>query len=196
MSDLALGFAAAIVVVAATLLVGWWLLGRRRTLGSPADLATYATLHAASLAAPALRGGLDPDCAARSLRHLRDLLGTPTVAIFTPSGVLAWDGPGTPAEVQSLTATALHSGRTQASGGTVVAPLSVEERTVGLLVVRGADASAGLVRATTEVARWMSSQLELAELSESRAALVEAELRALRAQISPHFVYNSLGAIA
>ena len=35
---------------------------------------------------------------------------------------------------------------------------------------------------------------ELAELT--RRQLVEAELRALRAQISPHFIYNSLNAIA
>jgi two-component system LytT family sensor kinase len=54
----------------------------------------------------------------------------------------------------------------------------------------------GLVRATTEVARWVSTQLELAELESSRTRLVEAEVRALRAQISPHFVYNSLTAIA
>ncbi len=42
----------------------------------------------------------------------------------------------------------------------------------------------------------MSGQLELAELGASRARLAEAEVRALRAQISPHFIYNSLGAIA
>ena len=42
----------------------------------------------------------------------------------------------------------------------------------------------------------MSGQLELAELDASRTRLMEAEVRALRAQISPHFVYNSLGAIA
>jgi two-component system LytT family sensor kinase len=71
---------------------------------------------------------------------------------------------------------------------TVRAPSSV--------VIMADEASAGLARATTEVARWMSSQLELAELATSRTALMEAELRALRAQISPHFIYNSLGAIA
>ena len=42
----------------------------------------------------------------------------------------------------------------------------------------------------------MSGQLELAELDASRTRLMEAEVRALRAQISPHFVYNSLTAIA
>ena len=42
----------------------------------------------------------------------------------------------------------------------------------------------------------MSGQLELAELDASRTRLMEAEVRALRAQISPHFIYNSLSAIA
>ena len=42
----------------------------------------------------------------------------------------------------------------------------------------------------------MSTQLELAELDQSRARLVRAEVRALRAQISPHFVYNALTTIA
>jgi len=39
-------------------------------------------------------------------------------------------------------------------------------------------------------------QVELAELDASRTLLMEAEVRALRAQISPHFIYNSLNAIA
>jgi two-component system LytT family sensor kinase len=53
-----------------------------------------------------------------------------------------------------------------------------------------------LVRATGEVARFVSAQLELAELDRSRTRAAEAEVRALRAQISPHFIYNSLTAIA
>jgi two-component system LytT family sensor kinase len=42
----------------------------------------------------------------------------------------------------------------------------------------------------------VSGQLDLARLDDSRTALMEAEVRALRAQISPHFIYNSLAAIA
>ena len=57
-------------------------------------------------------------------------------------------------------------------------------------------AGAGLVRATGEVADWVAAQVELAELDASRTLLMEAEVRALRAQISPHFIYNSLNAIA
>jgi two-component system LytT family sensor kinase len=67
---------------------------------------------------------------------------------------------------------------------------------VGTLQAWSGASSAGLVRATTEVARWVSGQLELAELDASRTRLMEAEVRALRAQISPHFVYNALNAIA
>jgi two-component system LytT family sensor kinase len=53
-----------------------------------------------------------------------------------------------------------------------------------------------LVRATSELADWVAVQVELAELDASRTLLMEAEVRALRAQISPHFIYNSLNAIA
>ncbi|MEU5881709.1 histidine kinase [Spirillospora sp. NPDC047279] len=78
----------------------------------------------------------------------------------------------------------------------MIAPLSVEGRVEGALAAYGPGASAARVRAVGEVARWISSQLELAELDSSRARLAEAEMRALRAQISPHFVYNSLTTIA
>jgi two-component system LytT family sensor kinase len=53
-----------------------------------------------------------------------------------------------------------------------------------------------LVRAVEEVARWVSGQIEIAAAETHRTRLVEAELRALRAQISPHFIYNSLTAVA
>ena len=78
----------------------------------------------------------------------------------------------------------------------VVVPLVVEERVVGTLQVFAPTPTAGRARAAEEVARWVSGQLELAELDASRTRLMEAEVRALRAQISPHFIYNSLGAIA
>jgi two-component system LytT family sensor kinase len=42
----------------------------------------------------------------------------------------------------------------------------------------------------------VATQVELADLGHQRSRAMEAELRALRAQISPHFIYNSLAAIA
>ncbi len=78
----------------------------------------------------------------------------------------------------------------------MVALLTVDDRVHGALVACAPRESAVLVRAAGEVARWVSVQLELADLDQSRTRLIEAEIRALRAQISPHFIFNSLAVIA
>jgi two-component system LytT family sensor kinase len=65
-----------------------------------------------------------------------------------------------------------------------------------LIAVADGPPAPGLVQATLETARWLSTQLALAELESSRERLARAEVRALRAQISPHFIYNALTAIA
>ena len=185
---------------------------RRTHLGSEADRATFRTLHTASLASSALRGGLTGDTADRSVRHLRALLGAPAVALTDTAALLGWDGSGRhhaescdvlAARTVEYGATRVTDRREVACGrsgcevrAAIVSPLVVEDRMLGTLQVFTASATAGLVRAADEVARWVSAQLELAELDASRTRLMEAEVRALRAQISPHFIYNSLGAIA
>ncbi|TMQ94567.1 sensor histidine kinase [Actinomadura soli] len=78
----------------------------------------------------------------------------------------------------------------------MVAPLTVEGRVEGTLTVYWRSPSAARVRAVGEAARLVTGQLELAGLDNARIRLAEAEMRALRAQISPHFVYNSLTTIA
>jgi two-component system LytT family sensor kinase len=184
----------------------------RRFFGTPADRATFATLHAASLAAPPLRAGLTTSGARSAVRHLRALLGTPAVALTDGTSLLAWDGAGESHGARTVEhgSPVLADGRTHVVGPAgvacpdpdcpiqvaVVAPLTVDDRVVGTLAAYGRTTSAALVRATNEVARWVSTQLELAELETSRTRLAEAEVRALRAQISPHFVHNSLTAIA
>jgi two-component system LytT family sensor kinase len=189
--------------------------GRWRTsrhLGSEADRATFRTLHTASLASPALRQGLNAESVERSLRHLRTLLGTPALAITDTERLLGYDGFGDhhADHALALGMRAVEDGSTVVAGPAQVAcdqswctvrhaiasPLLVDERVAGALVALAEQPSAGLLRATDEVASWVSGQLELAELDESRHRLVQAEVRALRAQISPHFIYNSLGAIA
>jgi len=185
---------------------------RRTHLGTEADRATFRTLHTAALASPALRGGLNAASAERSIRHLRALLGTPAVALTDPVSLLAWDGSSHHHASQSagLAARTIAHGATRVADrrevgcgepsceirAAIISPLVVEEGIVGTLQVFTETATASLVRAADEVARWVSSQLELAELDASRNRLMEAEVRALRAQISPHFIYNSLGAIA
>ena len=79
----------------------------------------------------------------------------------------------------------------------MVSPLVVDERIVGTLAaVRAVARPPASPAPPTRSRSWVSGQLELAELDASRTRLMEAEVRALRAQISPHFIYNSLSAIA
>ncbi|MES9542745.1 histidine kinase [Actinomadura sp. NPDC000600] len=127
--------------------------------------------------------------------------------------LLAWDGAGRGAHADEAVAHALPvlaSGRPRviapeplACGDprcgvqvAMVAPLTVEGRVEGALTAYWPSPSTARVRAVGEAARLVTGQLELAELDSARVRLAEAELRALRAQISPHFVYNSLTTIA
>ncbi|WP_459252997.1 GAF domain-containing sensor histidine kinase [Arthrobacter antibioticus] len=209
---------AAIAIVAA---VGFRLSRSYRELGTDAERATFATLHSAAAAGEQLRNGLEPAGALKASKQLRALLNCAAFAMTDDSRLLAWDGAGAAAKqpdsavVMDLAAKALSNGRTQVAtldaplrealglplqGGelkaAVICPLKVDSRAVGVVIILSKTPSAGLVRATNEVAAWVSAQLELAELSSSRTLLAEAEVRALRAQISPHFIYNSLNAIA
>jgi two-component system LytT family sensor kinase len=190
----------------------WWRFLRPGYLGTEADRATFRTLHTATLMTSALRTGLTQASAEHSVRHLATLLGCPAVALTDTGSVLAWHGSG--GEHSSLIGPV--AARCVADGSTavrdhrdfpcgepgctlrqaVVAPLTVEDTVVGTLQAFAPNASVGLVRATDEVARWVSGQLELAELDTARTSRMEAEVRALRAQISPHFVYNALTTIA
>ena len=205
------------VLVAATLLLLWLAVlllrrSRRRGFISETDRATYATLHTASLASRHLGDGLSPDAAERAGRHLLSILGAHAVSLATPGSVLSWTGTGDHHRrfVVPLGEKTLETGRTVAHRTeevacddpdcpvrvAVTAPLVSDDLVIGTLTAWTEHASPGLTRATQEVAAWVSSQLALAELARTRGQVVEAELRALRAQISPHFIYNSLAAIA
>ncbi|MFF0286909.1 sensor histidine kinase [Streptomyces sp. NPDC005262] len=207
---------AVLVLLVLLLFGGGFLLGRRtarpvRTsdVGTPVEHATFETLHTASLAAPPLRAGLTEESARRSARRLRSLLGTDALCLTDRDRVLVWDGEGdhhgkhVMDQVRGLLAsgrdTAFHSDCDDLDcplRWAVAVPLTVDHRVLGTLIAYAPRESAVLARAAGEVARWVCVQLELAELDRSRTQLIEAEIRALRAQISPHFIFNSLAAIA
>src|SRR5580658_8581904 len=77
----------------------------------------------------------------------------------------------------------------------VVVPIAVDGAAIGALAALGPSADAALMRTAAEVARFVSTLLALAELDASRTRTVQAQLNFLRAQISPHFIYNALTAI-
>ncbi|MGP4025240.1 sensor histidine kinase [Actinomadura sp. 3N407] len=160
--------------------------------------------------AVALVGVLPPDDDSGDGDDLGD--GGPEPVREAPR-LLAWDGAGRGAHASEAVQHALPvlaSGRprvmTPESLGcrdplcrvqvAMVAPLTVEGRVEGALTAYWRHPSTARVKAVGEAARLVTGQLELAGLDAARVRLAEAEMRALRAQISPHFVYNSLTTIA
>jgi len=186
----------------------------RRGIATAMQRATYDVLHTASLAAEPLRGGLTASSAGKAVRHLRTLVGAVGLTLSDGRQCLAFDGRGSHHSQQFADAAqrAVQANRsivlTSADlpcdrmdcvvRGAVVAPLpGADGRAAAALVAVADDQPApGLVQASLEAARWAGSQLALAELDSSRERLARAEVRALRAQISPHFIYNALTAIA
>jgi two-component system LytT family sensor kinase len=186
----------------------------RPGIATATQRATYEVLHIGALAAEPLQAGLTEAAAAKAVRHLRTLTGAAGFAIASTEAILALDGVGGHHREQLAAAAAkvVATGRSvvldaadlscdlvdcvvrggvvvpidRGGGGTQGALVAVSERPV----------APGLVQATVETARWVAAQLAFAELDTSRARLARAEVRALRAQISPHFIYNALTAIA
>lgn len=184
----------------------------RRAFGTPAEQATYEVLHTANQAGPPFRSGLTESAAGKAIRDIHSLLSTPAVALTDETELLAWDGIADHHSTQAATlaASVVATGRPRvvkaenlpcrdafcAIRAAVIVPIVVGDDVVGTLGAYGSEARPGLIRAVEEVARWLSTQMELAELDVSQARLAEAEVRALRAQISPHFIFNALTAIA
>jgi two-component system LytT family sensor kinase len=181
----------------------------RRGIATATQRATYEVLHTAGLAAEPLRAGLSSASAGKAVRHLRALIGSNGLAVTDIASVLAFDGDGEHHRDQFLAAAARAVGTGRATvladrelpcdrvdcviRGAVVVPLRADG---ALAALSNGPPAPGLVQAARETGRWVAAQLALAELDTSRERLARAEVRALRAQISPHFIYNALTAIA
>lgn len=195
---------AALGATALVLLAAWGILAllrRDRTLGGESEHEHYRTLREVGATAAALAGGLEPGSAPEAAAALARLLRAEGVALYDAHRRLTlwgrWPGntapelpsPGTRAKVRRLK---------DVDGGwhVVTAPLRSGNAQVGWLAAASVKSDVAFVRSVEEVAAWVSALHGAAELESSRSALAEAEVRALRAQISPHFIYNSLNAIA
>jgi two-component system, LytTR family, sensor kinase len=203
--ELAIALTAALVLAAVAAAV--IAVRTRRVVATPTERAVHAALHTASLAARALRRGLDSDSAQTAAPFLRGLTGTDGVALFDGDGRLLADDP--PEQLSAVHDACERVARESISGqrrvmthadtSVVIAqPLLAEGGDVlgALVVVTTRSPAPGMLGAVGEVARYAASQIELAELDASRARLDRAEVLALRAQISPHFIYNALNTIA
>lgn len=206
----AAGLTMVVAISAVALSLGLLAVLTRRVVSTPAERTVHAALHTASLAARPLRKGLDADSARGAAPHLRALTGSDGLALYGPDGgFLAAAPPGdgiwtaTTRTDCLLTARESIDGRRRVlrrgqSPAVVGQPLLDDAGTVlgALVVVNSAEPAPGMLGAIGEVARYAAGQLQLAELDASRARLDRAEVLALRAQISPHFIYNALNTVA
>ncbi len=174
-----------------------------------------SALHAATSTLPHLRSGLNAHSAEEAVPHLRELTGAAAIALADTRAVLAIDGEGReqvrPGDLLSrlLARTAddrIHVEPRLISSdpecplrSAVMAPLIVQDRRAGTLITFYRSVgrpSHDELRVVQEAASLVSAQVELSVLAEQEQRLAQAELRALRAQISPHFIYNALAAVA
>jgi two-component system LytT family sensor kinase len=182
---------------------------------SPHGDAMQAALHAASSTLPHLRRGLSRASAAKAAPHLLTLLQAQSVAILDTEEVLAFVGAGEdhhrPGDLLAELVPHVDERRAHVSGrslcpdpgcplgAAVAVPLTVQDRRVGVLAAFYADTGRVRpehVRVVQEAGSLVAAQVALAELAMQGERLARAELLALRAQISPHFVYNALTAVA
>jgi two-component system LytT family sensor kinase len=201
--------------LAAIVVVAWRAMRAARAARTPKAAGMQSALHAATATLPHLRRGLSPRTAQLAVPHLRALTGAAAIALADTRAVLAIDGEGreqvrpgdllsrllarTPDDRIHIVPRLISSDPTCPLRSAVLAPLTVQGRRGGTLIAfyRGVgNPSQAELRVVHEAASLVSAQVELSVLADQEERLARAELRALRAQISPHFIYNALAAVA
>ncbi|AOS60930.1 histidine kinase [Actinoalloteichus hymeniacidonis] len=188
------------------------MLCRARRVSTSIEDATLRALHRVSQAAPELREGLTEESANRATPHLRELLQCVAVGLTDRSGLISWDGEanhhyadlagrvgdvisdGKHAHIDHADLDCTYKGCPMRHASII--PLLVEGEIKGSLVVVADSGGKRVINAAEELGHYVCTQLALAELQESRERLAKAEVQALRAQISPHFIYNALNTIS
>jgi two-component system LytT family sensor kinase len=212
--EFALGILSAIGL-AAIIAVAWSLIHVKNSRRAPEASGMQSALHAATATLPHLRAGLHTRTAKAAVPYLRALTGAAAIALADTRAVLAIDGEGreqvrpgdllsrllarTPDHRVHIEPRLISSDPSCPLRSAVLAPLMVQEKRAGTLIAfyrATGRPSHSELRVVQEAASLVAAQVELSLVAEQERRLAQAELRALRAQISPHFIYNALAAVA
>ena len=188
----------------AAIFVVWWRTARASRSADLPATGMQSALHAATATLPHLRRGLTERTAELAVPHLRRLTGAAAIALADTRAVLAIEGEGreqvrpgdllsrllarTPDHRVHIEPRLVSSDPTCPLRSAVLAPLIVQSKRAGTLIAFYRSVgrpSHHELRVVQEAASLVSAQVELSVVAEQERRLAQAELRALRAQISP-----------
>lgn len=168
---------------------------------------------------PSLSAGLDESAAEHTATLVRRLTGVPAVAVTVDGKLLAHVGEAAEyhrnsAIVPEVAIQAMADGERHVTekrstwcdhpgcpfGCAVAAPLSYRGKRIGSIVLfetRYVKFRPEVVDLGAEVAQFLVNyQLQTAEIAKQAQAVSRAELKALQAQVHPHFLFNALNTLA
>ena len=171
--------------------------------GEPPVLSVLTSLNEL---AQTVRSGFDQESAQQIAQAAQTALTARAVSVTNDRDVLAFAGADYEAWLPAIEEqTSAVVGRHRVGRPTVyqlsteegeaevaVSPIVSEGVVIGTIHVM-TDVGSSRLAELAQFASLISSQLQLAELEQSRAYAAEAELKVLRAQISPHFIHNAHG---
>lgn len=179
----------------------------RRAESRPGADHTVRVLRAVAGLGDDLREGLSGRGGTQAAKRLRRLLQARTVVLADLDGPVATAGPAPQGDEADALAALLAQTYEQAALARrppwCAVPLLVADDLTGAIAVRYGDGPAGSARdgdpareaELDALAPLVARALDHAALRRARSRIAQAELRTLRAQISPHFLHNALAVI-
>jgi two-component system, LytTR family, sensor histidine kinase LytS len=183
-------------------------------------LQTHKALYIANQTLPFFRQGLNVDSCKKAAEIILNWTNADAISITDQNHVLAHVGAASDHHIPlgdmatELTKNVLEQGKLTIAKtaqeiqcfdsncplqAAIVLPLQVHSKTAGTLKLYFTD-SRKLDRVEQELAEGLgklfSVQLEMAELEVQRRLLKDAEIKALQAQVHPHFLFNAINTIS